>query len=829
MIHMLANNNRPVINKLAKNTIRTNKRQFLILFVTIMLSAFMLFSIFTIGLTYLDLSRLQNTRLYGSEHDIGIMNGFTEKQREILANNSNIETVGVLAYCGNVKSSDTDSTVNAGLLWGDNIYWENQKAPARTALNGHYPQKQNELLATKEVLEECGKGSLTVGDNLSITYEDNTGIHTRDFRISGIWKGYGGDKENFYVSEEFYNQSGYQLESDGILQAKFKSNYIPGKTIEKLKKSLELSSAQVFQASDYIETSMTILLAVLGLCFIICFSAYLLIYNILYLSVSGKIRYYGLLQTLGMTKKQLVQLLKQQILAVGGIGIIAGIILSVFVSLILIPYVMEILEISFGNAGLYFYPEVFVLSVLVTAIAILCGVRTPIHMATDVTPVEAAKYRENIEISHAKKKGKGNIYWRMAKDQLRKNKKRTAVVFLSLATSLSVFFCLTTLIDSQGKRTIYPNYWDADFIIYNDTQITEDIASLQPAINDTFVSDIQKTQGVSKVHVVKGVPVIFPYDENGFSDFWIKGYTELKPYLSYAETVSEYQQNPEKYYGMIKGIDESEFDYLNETLGNVIDKQEFLKGETAILQYAGFEIPKEWIGSIVSFSIENQKQEITIGAINYGDYYGATVNCGANLIVSENYVETLTEKPFTLSVNVKYEQSYEAETEKEIKNIVKTSSYSSNLLYISKYDDMKTIQDSQSGMFEIGTVISLLLLFVGMLNYFNTMASSIQSRKLNFSIMESVGMSRRQIRKLLIYEGILYAGGSVLLTLTIGMGITYFVFQSMNYMKIPFAIPVLTLIYAILLIMILCIFTPIITHKKIVKNRSIVERLREYE
>ncbi|EOS21510.1 hypothetical protein C806_04157 [Lachnospiraceae bacterium 3-1] len=62
-----------------------------------------------------------------------------------------------------------------------------------------------------------------------------------------------------------------------------------------------------------------------------------------------------------------------------------------------------------------------------------------------------------------------------------------------------------------------------------------------------------------------------------------------------------------------------------------------------------------------------------MGAINYGDYYGATVNCGANLIVSENYVETLTVKPFILSVNVRYEQSYEAETEKEIKNIVKTS------------------------------------------------------------------------------------------------------------------------------------------------------------
>lgn len=92
---------------------------------------------------------------------------------------------------------------------------------------------------------------------------------------------------------------------------------------------------------------------------------------------------------------------------------------------------------------------------------------------------------------------------------------------------------------------------------------------------------------------MKGVPVVFPYDENGFSEFWIKGYTELNPYLSYSEMVSEYEQNPEKYYGMIKGIDELEFDYLNESLGNVIDKQGFLNGQTAILQYAGFEIPEE--------------------------------------------------------------------------------------------------------------------------------------------------------------------------------------------------------------------------------------------
>lgn len=191
-------------------------------------------------------------------------------------------------------------------------------------------------------------------------------------------------------------------------------------------------------------------------------------------------------------------------------------------------------------------------------------------------------------------------------------------------------------------------------------------------------------------------------------------------------------------------------------------------------------------------------------------------------------MESLTANPYILSLNIKYEQSYEVETENKIKNIIESSSYSSDLICLSKYDDMKIIQDSQSGMYEIGTAISLLLLLVGMLNYINTMASSMQNRKLTFSIMESVGMSRKQIRKLLIREGILYAAGSVFITLTIGIGITYFVFQSMNYMKIPFMLPIFPLIYAILLIMMICILTPLITYKKLVRNRSIVERLREF-
>lgn len=82
--------------------------------------------------------------------------------------------------------------------------------------------------------------------------------------------------------------------------------------------------------------------------------------------------------------------------------------------------------------------------------------------------------------------------------------------------------------------------------------------------------------------------------------------------------------------------------------------------------------------------------------------------------------------------------------------------------------------------------------------------------------------------KLLTREGFLYAVGSILITFMVGTGITYIIFQSMNYMKIPFTIPVFPLLCAVILVIIICIITPVIVYKKIIGNHSIVERLREY-
>lgn len=824
---MLGNNNRAIVDKLAKNSVKTNRKQYGILFLTIILASFMLFCVLTIGTTYLKSGRLQNTRLSGAEYDIAIINGFTREQLATLRENSDVESVGIESYAGYISGTEFDETAEVGLLWCDDVFWEKQMAPVRAKLDGRYPENKNEIAVMEGTLKALGNEDLSVGDSLTLTYENNTGVYTEEFVISGIWNGYG-DETAAFVSEAFYDEAGYNLTADGILCIKLKSDYVLPGTIDGIEESLNLSERQIFAPSAYIENSFRLLLGICGLALVICLSAYLLIYNILYLSVTGKIRYYGLLQSLGMTKKQLVRFIVKQMAGIVIFGMAIGILAGLIVCMKLIPYVMGVLGISDGNISVSFSPMILLISIVVTGASILLGMRRPVKTATDVTPTEAVKYRESISASKGYRKKKGAFFWRMAMKQLRKDRKKTVIVLLSLATSLSVFYCLTTIISSQGGRTVLPNYMDADLIVRNHTQTTGDINSLKPAIDDSFIEELEAMEGVRDIHVVEGVPVTFPYVQGGFSDMWMKNYIERTPYLSYDEVMEDYASNPSAYYGMIKGVDEAEFDYINESMAEPVDKQDFLSGKVCIVRYDGSEIPEESLGGKISFEFQGRQYEITPEAVSYEAYYSSR-NIGPTMIVSQDYLKSLTANPEVLSVSVYYEESYDTTLEEEITSLLEESLYSRDLHVESLYENMKAIEEASGNMMEIGAVISLLLLLVGALNYINTISGGIQNRKLTFSIMEGIGMSRKQIKRLLIREGVLYAVFSVLITLTAGSVITYICFQSMNYMEIPFSVPISPIIAAIMLVTMICTLAPLLSYRKLAGRRSIVERLRDYE
>ena len=95
-------------------------------------------------------------------------------------------------------------------------------------------------------------------------------------------------------------------------------------------------------------------------------------------------------------------------------------------------------------------------------------------MAVSISPIEAVRYRPGHGSRRTHKTGKGNILWRMAREQVWKNKKKSIIVILSLAVSLSVFLCMVTLLESQAAREIVSNYMDTDLVIVNDTIAKEE-------------------------------------------------------------------------------------------------------------------------------------------------------------------------------------------------------------------------------------------------------------------------------------------------------------------------------------------------------------------
>lgn len=823
---MLANNNHQIIRRLARNNLRSEWRRTLILFVAIILATVLLFGVLTMGSTYLQLSRLQDTRAYGAEDDIIIVNGFTPDQLALLEADDRIESVGQQAYAGFLQGTDADKTVGAGLVWDDTVLWEQQRAMVITAQEGRYPEAANEIMAHRDALAACGIAHARVGDRFTATVETNVGVTTLEFVVTGIWEGYG-DTSPIYVSRSFFDQSGYDLAESGILSIKLTRDFVLPQTIEDIRAGLELNEKQVFQPSSYIDGSWKVLLGLIGLSLVIVTSAYLLIYNILYLSAVGKSRYYGLLQVLGMTERQVAQLVRRQMLGIAVGGLVAGLALGAGTSLVMVPRVLSALGITETRITVQFQPLVLVLTVCCVAAAVFAGLHTPLVLARSASMAALLKRQPSARRSATLGRGK-HLVWRLALAELCRSPKKTAIVLASLALSLSVFVCLSTVIDSQDERVVMPLYWDADLLVRNDSETSEDIDSYQSLL-EGLADEIAAVSGVADVHEVMGVP--FTLADDDFAAAWLRAYSENRPYLVYSEVLADFRADPSRYYGMLRAVDADEFNHLNAQLAAPVDRDAFLAGEICLAAAGEPVVPEEALGETLTVDVRGQRLPLVIAAQTFdtGDL-AASRNIGPNLIVSRSWLERLDAAPIVTNLSVHYDAEADAvQTEAQVMEILSVWPDLGDIFVQSHLEEVRAIQATEGDLNETGAAIALLLFIVGLLNYVNTMAASIQSRRLTFSVMESLGMTPAQIRRQLLCEGLFIAAGVIALTATLGMAVTALAFQAMNHMGVPFQLPLLPIFGAALLLVLLCVIVPLACYQRLGDEGALIERLRMSE
>ena len=832
---MLKNPNQKVIKRMAGNALKVNRRKTITLFLAVLLSSFLVFTIFTVGDSYFRLQKIQNIRMSGAEFD-AIMYGVTDEQRQMCENNPDIVLTGTAGVCGWVEKTDQDSTPDVGLIWADDGYWTQMMEPVREKLEGRYPTALDEIMVTKSALKECGYEDLDVGDTLAMSYGTHEGIFTGTFRICGIWDGYG-PKKQFYVSKEFYDQSGWKLSqaASGRYFMDFKQKIMTKTEQNAFIESMNLGKQQNLFFMEDLGASVQILAGLIGLIAVTCLCAYLLIYNIMYLSVAGKVRYYGLLQTVGMTEKQIKRMMKEQMLLIGSAGTVLGCLSGGMVSFFLIPVVVKSLGIKSGYVGadmVRFHPVVLLATILLVGVTIFLASRKPAKMAADISPIEALGYRPTHKTVKVRRAGKEKVIARLSMEQFTKDKKRTAVVLLSLAASLSVYLCIVTMLDSQAARTIVSNYMDTDMVIKNDTACKEKSEDRRDILDEAFVKSIKENAGVSEVHSMIFAEITVPWEPD-FAEMWMKEFYAKWMSIPYSKEKDEYQNHPENFGSSLIGIDEQEFDYLNNSLAHPINKEDFLSGKACIVYRNGLDFADaDVIGKNVTCALYEDQQTtktFTIEGVTDENYYTALLGYPPTIIASDQVVKTFANHPITLKTSIKYHKEYDRDTEQEILALLEENDNAKDFSWESKIEDADEIEKAQGNMPQLGIGIVLILAFIGIMNYMNTFVVNVQSRMTELSVMESIGMTPKQLLGMLVREGVLYAGGAWLVTLTVGMGATYLLYESMNYRGIAFSVPLLSLLFAVGISLLVCTMVPVLAWIILEKNGTVVERIKGVE
>lgn len=839
---MLKNNNQPVIKRIAKTNLKSNFRRSITMILAVLLSSFLLFSVFTVGLTYLKMNKLQNIRLNGADFD-AVLYGVTEEQQTILNNDENVKQFGILTVAGAVRETETDKTPGVGLLYADAVLWDDMMSPTRTFLQGKYPTNENEIMVTEEALKKCGFENKKTGDEITFVYEIKEKRQEKTFQISGIWGGFG-IVDNFFVSKAFCEQEGIEELYNSRCDISFEKRWMSEEEQQAFIDKMELGKSQrLFYVYEF-GNAAEIFWGIAGIVVVTCLSAYLLIYNIMYLSVAGNIRYYGLLQTIGMTGKQIRSLIKKQMIWIGGIGISLGLFLGFFVSFSLIPVAIESLGMKqeqTGQVQVGFHPAVFLLTILLTGFSVWYAARKPIRLAESSSPIEALGYRPVSGIRKGHTTKKGNLIRRMAVEQLTRNKKKTVVTMLSLSASLSVFVCLMILLHTQSAREYVYNFRGLDMVVANDTiqnvvveqdeEGKKQLQGVKQILNQEILDKIKKTDGVSAVFPVSCVSTVIPWEPE-VSDVWMREFYETWMDIPYENDLEEYKNHPENFASALIGITEEDFRALNQELNTPVDETSFLKGETCILYRNGlFDLDeKKVIGkNILCGEYENPEntRSFEIVALTDINDYTALLGYPPTMIVIDKAVSSFAKEPIIFKVGIQYEKEFDERAEAAVENILRKSPNASDFSWESKIRQAEIVEKAQGHMAEIGFGIVAILAVIGIMNYINTSVGNVQSRRKEISIMESVGMSEHQVRKMLVWEGIFYTGGVMLLTLTAGLGITYAIYQSVNYyMGAAFWFPMVPFFIACILLLTVCIAVPLLAYKQMEKSGSLVERIR---
>ena len=571
------------------------------------------------------------------------------------------------------------------------------------------------------------------------------------------------------------------------------------------------------QAADGIDLEMVA--AAAALLILIIMTGYLIIYNIFRISVSSDIRYYGLLKTVGVTPRQLRRIVRQQAMMLCAEGCPAGLVIGYLAGRVLMPVIMESTSLGTSCVEVSISPVIFAASALFSIVTVFLSCARPARMASKVSPVEAVKYADASHGQHKigkmrriRKPGamKSAGLGRMALANLGRNRLKTLVVILSMALSVVLLSVLCAFVGGFDMEKYLSKQTCADFIVGKTDYFNFQAHGTESGLSEGEIAEIKAGTESSVSGMAWSLDdtdsVIWLPKSAGSSDDDALDDDEQTSYAKQA-LQKEGRENMPCSDLQIEGLDAELLQKLQVIDGELAPMSD--SGENAIAVAAetddngnlmdGDSLPKPGDTVTVTYIDEGyfidsrtgeKSSENTPGEyIKYKVARSHDVRYTVCAVVSVPYSMSFRYSDFSSIDAVINSERLRADSDAEIfpmfymfdapdrsaedgdEAFLKelTSSSASSLMYESKATVRAEFEGFRNMFTLLGGVLCVITGLVGILNFFNSIMTGMMSRRYEFAVLQSIGMTGKQLRSMLIYEGLLYAAYAILLSIVLSI------------------------------------------------------------
>lgn len=731
-------------------------------------------------------------------------------------------------------------------------------------VDGSFPKNENEIVISNHVITN-GELNYKVGDIVTFKYgkrniEGNdtlanselvdgeflTNEGTYTYKIVGIV-----DRSNF----ESYSASGYTAFTVDVnsdkgnvnLYVMFNKNKKIIKQSEELAKELNYNGDINYNSTLlalYGESTYGNVMSSMGGMMIIMLSlvsigCIIVIYNSFAISVMERKKEFGLLSSIGATKRQLSHTVFFEAVVVGVIGIILGILGAYIgigcVILIINNLISDMLEYKLH---LVTNPLFIIIPVIFMIIVIGVSAFIPSRRASKVSPIEAIRQNDDIKINKKKIRTSKlvlklfGIEGEIALKNIKRNKKKYRVTIVSLFISIVLFISFSsymnyTLNTASSVMGEVPYDYQISYFGDDPNNDKEALDKINEVVKSSDVKEYV-SYSVSNLSIIGNYTYSDEYLDfykSAYGDNGIKALNNLKYQSIYILVLDDNSYN--KYKKLI-GLDKDSVILLNKFKGVSYGGNKRVNYDIPVINNGNINI------KICNFDDSEEDVDTTKYCNKNIDNIFVT-NKSFDLIEEFSYMDD-----FKLIVNKKlYDSISDSSTHYTQFNIISDNTNNIDKLTkdLDKYSNVNytNVKEAMKQANNLILVVKILMYgfislvtLIGVTSVFNTISTSMALRKREFAVLRSIGLTNRGFNKILFFESLFFGMKSLIFAIPVSIGITVLIHYTLADMVSisTIIIPWKYIIISIVSVFVIVLLTMMYSTSKI-KKHNIIEQIRE--